>query len=65
MNITTTELENNVVETVVVLRLRRRPQVRFTDETIDNEHLNRKKSKVCCIKHPDNSKKCVNKYERG
>src|ERR1700722_19577732 len=25
------------------------PRVRWTEETIDNEHLNKKKSKCCCI----------------
>ncbi|CAF1499110.1 unnamed protein product [Rotaria magnacalcarata] len=25
------------------------PRVQWTEETIDNEHLNRKKSKCCCI----------------
>ena len=28
-----------------------RPRVQFTDETVDNEHLGRKKSKKCCIYH--------------
>ncbi|UJR14819.1 hypothetical protein I4U23_001806 [Adineta vaga] len=25
------------------------PRVRWTEETIDNEHMNKKKSKCCCI----------------
>ncbi|CAF1121533.1 unnamed protein product [Rotaria sordida] len=25
------------------------PRVRWTEETIDNEHLNKKKSKCCCV----------------
>ncbi|KAI9500491.1 Type 1 phosphatases regulator ypi1 [Coemansia spiralis] len=25
------------------------PRVQWTDDTVDNEHLNKKKSKVCCI----------------
>lgn len=29
-----------------------RPQVRWEDDVVDNEHLNKKKSKVCCIFHP-------------
>lgn len=38
-------------------------RVSFTPDTIDNEHLNKKKSKVCCIfKMGKNKKK--NKYER-
>lgn len=28
-----------------------RPQVRWTEDVIDNEHMNKKKSKVCCIFH--------------
>lgn len=28
-----------------------RPSVRWTDDVIDNEHMNKKKSKVCCIFH--------------
>ncbi|CAI5757247.1 unnamed protein product [Candida verbasci] len=27
-------------------------QVQWSEETVNNEHLNRKKSKVCCIYHP-------------
>ncbi|CAF0818109.1 unnamed protein product [Adineta steineri] len=25
------------------------PRVRWTEETIDNEHMNKKKSKCCCV----------------
>lgn len=35
----------------LVLHLRGRPGVRWTEETIDNEHLNKKSSKRCCIFH--------------
>ncbi|KAJ1964588.1 Type 1 phosphatases regulator ypi1 [Dipsacomyces acuminosporus] len=28
---------------------RGRAQVRWTEDTVDNEHMNKKKSKVCCI----------------
>lgn len=28
-----------------------RPAVRWTDDVIDNEHMNKKKSKICCIFH--------------
>ncbi|GAA5981559.1 hypothetical protein JCM11641_004097 [Rhodosporidiobolus odoratus] len=42
-------------EVVGVLRLRGRgpagPRVQWTDETVDNEGLGRKKSKICCIYH--------------
>lgn len=27
-------------------------QVRFTEDTVDNEHMNKKKTKICCIYHP-------------
>lgn len=27
-------------------------QVRFTADTVDNEHMNKKKTKICCIYHP-------------
>lgn len=42
---------------MLVLRASEEPQgerreVRWTEETIDNEDLNRKKSKICCIYHP-------------
>ncbi|KAJ2089126.1 hypothetical protein IW138_003706 [Coemansia sp. RSA 986] len=30
-------------------RSSRGPQVRWTDDTVDNENMNKKKSKVCCI----------------
>lgn len=29
-----------------------RSQVRWTDDVVDNEHMNKKKSKICCIFHP-------------
>lgn len=28
-----------------------RPQVRWTDDVVDNEHMNKKKTKICCIYH--------------
>ncbi|GMM52504.1 hypothetical protein DASB73_034670 [Starmerella bacillaris] len=31
---------------------RDRPQVTWTEDTIDNEHMNKQKSKICCIFHP-------------
>lgn len=64
---TTTEQEEEVEvqEVVLVLRLTRRRHVTFTADTVDNEHHNLKKSKVCCIKHQKKGKCDVNKYERG
>eukprot|EP00164_Ancoracysta_twista_P007563 GFYU01010763.1.p1 GENE.GFYU01010763.1~~GFYU01010763.1.p1 ORF type:complete len:128 (+),score=11.66 GFYU01010763.1:137-520(+) len=47
-------------QSVVTLTLQPRPNeedpqevqhVRWTDETIDNEHMNKKKTKKCCIYH--------------
>jgi protein phosphatase 1 regulatory subunit 11 len=37
-----------------------RPQrhVSFTTDTIDNEHLNKKSSKICCIFHPKEGHTC-------
>ena len=35
----------------LTLRLRKRRRVRFSEETVDNEEMCRKKSKCCCIYH--------------
>lgn len=38
-----------------ILHLRKhnkKPRVRWTEETVDNEHMNKKKTKICCIFHP-------------
>lgn len=29
-----------------------RPRVRWTNDVVDNEHMDKKKSKICCIFHP-------------
>lgn len=29
-----------------------RSRVRWTEDVVDNEHMNKKKSKICCIFHP-------------
>lgn len=29
-----------------------KPKVRWTEDVVDNEHMNKKKSKICCIFHP-------------
>ncbi|KAI5148427.1 hypothetical protein ENBRE01_0308 [Enteropsectra breve] len=43
-------------------------KVSWTAETIDNEHMNKKSSKICCIHHSKYEKDCLdrtkNKYER-
>ena len=31
------------------------PKVRWTEGTVDNEHMNKKKTKICCIFHPQRS----------
>jgi len=55
---------NNVTQTIhaeaarqpepasaLVLSLRERPQITWTEDTIDNEHMGKKSSKRCCIFH--------------
>lgn len=56
-----------VTQTVQKVKLKRRKKVTWTADTVDNEHMNKKSSKICCIHH---SKKqghqCdKNKYERS
>ncbi|EHY64572.1 protein phosphatase 1 regulatory subunit 11 [Nematocida ausubeli] len=48
---------STTTESTLTLRLRGGPprrRVTFTRNTVDNEHLNRKKSKICCIYHTKN-----------
>lgn len=57
-----------VTQTVTKLRLRRKKRVTWAAGTVDNEHMNKKKSKICCIHHgradcPDRDTD-KNKYER-
>jgi hypothetical protein len=47
--ITTTETVNLPPTLILGLNNQQGPRVRWTEETIDNEHLNKKKSKCCCI----------------
>ncbi|KAK6889748.1 Type 1 phosphatases regulator YPI2, partial [Candida tropicalis] len=28
-----------------------KPKVRWSEDTVDNEHMNKKKTKICCIFH--------------
>ncbi|KAI5190107.1 hypothetical protein NECID01_0800 [Nematocida sp. AWRm77] len=47
----------SVTKQKMVFRLRGSPgrkRVTFTEDTVDNEHLCRKKSKACCIFHKKN-----------
>lgn len=54
----------------VTADLERPRHVSFTPSTIDNENLNKKKSKICCIHHPKDvsldkiPKDFPNAYER-
>lgn len=47
-----------------ILRLRnsnkpKKPEVKWAEGTIDNEHMNKKKTKICCIFHPaDGGESC-------
>lgn len=55
-----------VTQTIQKVKLRRRRRVTWTEETVDNEHMNKKSSKVCCIHHSKAGCGCKdkNKYER-
>ncbi|KAI5963996.1 YPI1 [Candida theae] len=33
----------------------KKPRVRWTQDVVDNEHMNKKKTKICCIFHPQRS----------
>ncbi|CUM56495.1 Type 1 phosphatases regulator YPI1 [Debaryomyces fabryi] len=57
-NTTTTDTETNS-ETRPILHLRNnkkdkkeKPKVRWTNDVVDNENMDKKKSKICCIFHP-------------
>mmetsp|Transcript_4386 Transcript_4386/g.4370 ORF Transcript_4386/g.4370 Transcript_4386/m.4370 type:complete len:135 (+) Transcript_4386:117-521(+) len=57
-NTTTTSTETNS-ETRPILHLRNnkkdkkaKPKVRWTNDVVDNENMDKKKSKICCIFHP-------------
>jgi len=47
------EAEEEKVENVRVVNLKpkTKKQVKWTEDTIDNEHMNKLKSNVCCIYH--------------
>ena len=55
-----------ITQTVQKVKLKRRKKVTWTEDTIDNEHMGRKSSKVCCIHHSKQQPHCLNKnkYER-
>ncbi|EPZ35558.1 hypothetical protein ROZALSC1DRAFT_29637 [Rozella allomycis CSF55] len=48
---TTTVNESSTLGTITVLPRTDSRRVVFASDTVDNEHLNRKKSKICCIYH--------------
>lgn len=52
------------IEATPVLKLRakgqvQRPSVKWGTEVIDNENMDKKKSKVCCIFHPQDPDLCI------
>jgi len=49
----TTQLEADTQPepALLVLSLRERPQITWTEDTVDNEHMGKKSSKRCCIFH--------------
>jgi protein phosphatase 1 regulatory subunit 11 len=48
----------------LILKLVKKKKVSFSEGTVDNEHMNKKKSKICCIYHSNNEYREKNKYER-
>ncbi|KAI4291500.1 hypothetical protein PAPHI01_0774 [Pancytospora philotis] len=56
-----------VTQTVQKVKLKRRRVVTWSADTVDNEHMNKKSSKICCIHHSKAEAGCKskNKYERG
>lgn len=62
---TQTITKTRTKEKTLRLRLVQRKKVSFTEDTVDNEHLGRHKSKVCCIRHISSELGGRNKYERA
>lgn len=54
----TTTVEEEQPQTGAILHLRQdkkkksKSKVRWTEDVVDNEHMGKKKSKICCIFHP-------------
>lgn len=42
---------NESKEKIVILRLKEKPSVKWTEETLNNENMGKKSSKRCCIYH--------------
>ncbi|CAH6720186.1 type 1 phosphatases regulator Ypi1p [[Candida] jaroonii] len=60
-NTTTTVTETNTeVRPILKLRNHKKPnKVKWTEETVDNENMGKKKTKICCIYHPaDGAESC-------
>lgn len=49
--VTQSEPDGNIAPPTLKLKLKKedRKKVKWTEETVDNEHMNKKKSKCCCI----------------
>ncbi|KAI5170321.1 hypothetical protein PAEPH01_1334 [Pancytospora epiphaga] len=56
-----------ITQTVVKLKLKQRRRVTWAEGTVNNEHMNKKSSKICCIHHSKAGVGCKdkNKYERS
>ncbi|MFC1451419.1 PPP1R11/YPI1 family protein, partial [Bacillus cereus] len=46
------ETEDRQSTPVLHLRPKNKQRVRWKEDVVDNEHMNKKKSKICCIFHP-------------
>lgn len=57
----------SVQHTIQEVKFRRQRKVTWTPETVDNEHMNKKSSKICCIFHKEGHTGCKNKnkYDRA
>ena len=56
-----------VTQTVQEVKVKKEKRVSWTEDTIDNEHMNKKSSKVCCIFYKEGGNNCrhnKNKYDR-
>mmetsp|Transcript_5330 Transcript_5330/g.8249 ORF Transcript_5330/g.8249 Transcript_5330/m.8249 type:complete len:92 (-) Transcript_5330:445-720(-) len=54
----TTNASPTPTPTTIQLHLARKPRrkgVRWADDTVDNEHLGKKSSKICCVYHKPRS----------
>lgn len=49
VTITETEQVKQAKQDSLILKKKSKKQVKWSDNTVDNEHMNKKKSKSCCI----------------